>query len=70
MPSEYRIGDIAYFIESKWRIREVKIVKLSGDLALVRFLDGEGGTRIHESRLYKTREQASASTKERQRPLF
>ena len=70
MANEFHVGDTVYFIESKWRIREVKVVRLSAGLAQVRFLDGEGGIRIPASRLYKTREEASASIKEQRSPLL
>ena len=57
----FKQGDTAFIVESKWRIREVQIIKLSGGFATIRFLDGEGGIRIHESRLFSSKEAAESS---------
>ena len=60
MPSKYNPGDTAYIIESGLFVREVEIVKAAGGFATLRFLDGEGGIRLRENRLYPTREDAEA----------
>ena len=58
-------NDTAYFIESNWRIREVRILKITGEFATIRFADGEGGTRLRISRLYATKEEAEKSIRKR-----
>ncbi len=54
-------GATAYFIESNRIIREVTVVKRTGDFYIVRFLNGSGGIRIRTSRLYASREAAEDS---------
>ena len=67
MPSKYTPGEIAYIVESARWIREVKIIKVSGDLYTLRFTDAQGGVKLRESRLFKTRKEAEASTKTKYR---
>ena len=67
MSTSFNPGDIAYFVESKWRVREVKILKLSAGFATIHFLDGEGGIRISVNRLFPTKEAAETSIK---KPVF
>ena len=61
MTETFHPGDTAYFVESRWRVREVKVLKLSGGFATVHFLDGEGGIRISPARLFRTKAEAQAS---------
>ena len=63
MPDGFSIGDKVHFIESRWRIREAELKECSGGLVLIRFLDGDGGIRIRESRLYKTKQEAEENTR-------
>lgn len=56
---EYRVGDIAYLIESRRYIREGKIIRFCDGLYLFRFIEG-GGTQISGSRLFPTEEAAQA----------
>ena len=71
MPNGFSIGDKVYFIESRWRIREAELKECSGGLALIKFLDGDGGIRIRESRLYKTAQEAEEHTRKAwQPPLY
>ena len=60
MPPVFHQGDTAFFVESNWRVREVKILKITGNFATIHFADGEGGTRLRVSRLYATNEEAKA----------
>lgn len=64
--ANYKVGDIAYFIESRRYIREGKLLRLENGVCLFRFLEG-GGTRISVSRLYPTEEAAQAEL-DRSRP--
>ena len=61
MPNKYSPGDTAFLIESGRFIREVKIIKQSGDFCTLRFIDSNGGIKVRESRLYPTKEAAEAS---------
>jgi len=49
-----------YLIVSNIYIRAVTIIRTEGDMCLVRFTDGEGGIRVHRSRVYETKEKAEA----------
>ena len=64
---QFAQGDTAFFVESNWRIREVRILSISGEFATIRFADGEGGTRLCLNRLYKTKEEAAANMRKRTR---
>lgn len=58
-----KIGDIAYIVESNRSVREIKIVRYSGGLYLVRFTDSGGGIQVRENRLFPTQELAENSIK-------
>ena len=64
---QFAQGDTAFFVESNWRIREVRILSISGEFATIHFADGEGGTRLRLNRLYKTKEEAAANMRKRTR---
>lgn len=64
---QFAQGDTAFFVESNWRIREVRILSISGEFATIHFVDGEGGTRLRLNRLYKTKEEAAANMRKRTR---
>lgn len=51
-------GTTAYIIENNRIIREVTVVKRSGELYIVRFLNGYGGIRIRANRLFPSKEAA------------
>ena len=61
MPNKYNPGDTAYIVESNRIIREVKILKVAGGFATLRFTDSKGGINLRESRLFPTQEDAEAS---------
>lgn len=54
----WKAGDIAWIVESTIFVKEVEIVNVRGGFATLRFKDSNGGTRVRESRLYKTKEEA------------
>ena len=59
--NKYNIGDTVYFVESQRIIREVKIVKCGGGFYTMKFVDGSGGIRLRENRLFDSREEAEKS---------
>lgn len=66
-----RVGDTAYIVESNRIIREVKIVRCSGGIFLVKFPDTGGGIQVKRHRLFATREEAESSIakpKEKKKP--
>ena len=66
-----KVGDVAYIVESNRIIREVKIVRCSGGMFLVKFPDTGGGIKVKRHRLFATREEAESSIakpKEKKKP--
>ena len=61
MTSKYNPGDTAYIVENNRTIREVKILKVAGGFATLRFMDRDVGIRLRESRLFPTKEDAEIS---------
>lgn len=58
MNRRFKAGDIAYIVESKRFIREVKVLKLSGDLYTLQFTDSGGGIKLRGNRLFRTKKEA------------
>ena len=61
-------GDIVYFIASSIFVRKAKVVRNAGGFCTIIF-DGNGncgisGTRVRESKLYRTEEEANAIVKQ------
>lgn len=50
-------GDVAWIIENNRTVRECKIVRINGNLVIIRFTDG-CGTQLPLKRLYETQEDA------------
>ncbi|MCH5260774.1 MAG: hypothetical protein J1F18_13510 [Lachnospiraceae bacterium] len=62
MPNnKYNIGDTVYFVESQRIIREVRVIKCGGGFYTMKFVDGSGGIRLRENRLFSTKEEAEKS---------
>ena len=59
--NKYSVGDTVYFIESQRIIREVKIIKCGGGFYTMKFVDGPGGIRLRENRLFGSKEEAENS---------
>ena len=68
MPNKYSPGDTAYIVESSRFIREVKVLKIAGGFATLRFTDSDGGIKLRESRLFPTKEAAEASLPKKTSP--
>ena len=66
MAGKYHPGDIIYIISAGNQIEEAKILKYSGGFYIIRFENG-GGTRVRESRLFFTKEEAEAAIQNRTR---
>ena len=63
METRYNPGDSAYIVESSRFIREVRIVKIAGGFAVLRFADSNGGVKLRISRLLPSKEAAEQSIK-------
>ncbi len=68
MPNKYNPGDMAYIVESNRIIRTVKVMKVTGGFATLRFMDSDGGIKLRESRLFPTKEGAEASLPKKTTP--
>lgn len=60
MHIKFEIGSTAYIVESNRIVREVTVVKRSGDFHTVRF-GTNGGIQVRGSRLFASQEDAEAS---------
>ncbi len=56
--TKFNAGDKAWIVESTIFVKEVEIINVKGGFATLRFKDSNGGMRVRESRLYKTKEEA------------
>ena len=61
MSQKYKVGDIAYIVESNRFIKEVVIKKYAGGFYIIKFKDSGGGIRVHESRIFCSEEEARSS---------
>ena len=65
---QFNEGDIVYFIASSIFVRKAKVVRNDGGFCTIIF-DGNGncgtsGTRVRESKLYRTEEEANSIVKQ------
>lgn len=57
MGKKYLPGDTVYIVENASRVREATVVRSSGGFCLLRLFGG-GETRLRETRLFRTAEEA------------
>ena len=60
-------GDVVYFISSSVFIKKATVIRNAGGFCTIRFSDGNcgtSGTRVRESKLYRTEEEESLNVKE------
>ena len=60
-------GDVVYFISSSVFIKKATVIRNAGGFCTIRFSDGNcgtSGTRVRESKLYRTQEEANAIVKQ------
>lgn len=60
-------GDVVYFISSSVFIKKATVIRNTGGFCTIRFSDGNcgtSGTRVRESKLYRTQEEANAIVKQ------
>ena len=60
MKTKFKAKDKVYIVSSEGQIEEAQVVKFGGGFYTIRFLNG-GGIRLRESRLFSTKEEATAS---------
>ncbi len=50
--SKFNQGDAAFIVENNRFIKEVKIIKYSGGMYTIKFIDSNGGIIVREHRLF------------------
>lgn len=53
----FKEGTSAFIVESNRLVREVVIVKRTGNLYVIKFADNNGGIQVRGSRLFSTRDE-------------
>ena len=69
---QFNLGDIVYFIASNRIVKEAKVIRNAGGFVTIKFDEGNcgpSGTRVRESKLYRTKEEAEAVAKQHQNLL-
>lgn len=60
------VGEIYWFLESGYNLRKIKVLKKSGNLCTIKFLDhGGGAIRVSENRLLTDEEALEIIEKEK-----
>ena len=60
-------GDVVYFISSSVFIKKATVIRNAGGFCTIRFSDGNcgtSGTRVRESKLYRTEKEANEVVKQ------
>lgn len=58
--NKYDVNDIVFFISNGYHIREATVIRAGGGFCTIKFNDNEtpAGTRVRESKLFKTKQDA------------
>ena len=57
----FQVDQTVYLISSVNWIKEAKVLKYSGGFYTIKWTDSDGGTRVRESRLYASKEEAESA---------
>lgn len=66
---QFNEGDVVYFVSSSIFIKKATVIRNSGGFCTIRFLNGNcgtSGTRVRESKLYRTEEEAKKVVEQHQ----
>ena len=66
---QFNEGDVVYFVSSSIFIKKAAVVRNAGRFCTIRFEDGNcgtSGTRVRESKLYRTEEEAKKVVQQHQ----
>lgn len=66
---KFQKGSIAYIVESNRFIREVVILKVTGDFYIVRFTDAGGAIQVRGTRLFESQEDAKSSLPQKEQKI-
>ncbi len=61
MAGKYCVGDTAWIVVSNLRIQEVKVLNYSNGFYTIQFVNGGGGIKLRENRIFPTSEEAQKS---------
>lgn len=61
MVNKYKRGETVYLVGNGHFIEPAIVVMHAGGFVTIRFTEREGGTRVRESRLFSTKEEAEKS---------
>ena len=63
--SMYKRGDVCYFIENGWKIKEAVVTGANSDFYVLKYDNGKG-VQLRETKLYRTYEEAWVVVEPRQ----
>ncbi len=66
---QFNEGDVVYFVSSSIFIKKATVIRNSGAFCTIRFSNGNcgtSGTRVRESKLYRTEEEAKKVVEQHQ----
>lgn len=66
---QFNEGDVVYFVSSSIFIKKATVIRNSGGFCTIRFSNGNcctSGTRVRESKLYRTEEEAKKVVEQHQ----
>lgn len=67
--NKYNVNDIVFFISNGYHVREATVIRNAGGFCTIRFSDGNcgtSGTRVRESKLYRTEGEAKKVVEQHQ----
>ena len=67
MEYKYKPGETVYLVANEQFIEKAKVVMNIAGFVTIRFVDRSGGTRVRESRLYNSEEEAQSIIAEKNR---
>ena len=68
MYSDMQVGDNAYIVDNNRFLREVRILKITKDLCVIKYVDTGAVIKIRQSRLFPTKREAELSMPQWARP--
>ena len=62
MANSFNVGDKAYIVDNALFLREVKLLRVTKDLCVIRYVESGAAIRIRKSRLFASEQEAINST--------
>lgn len=69
MRKKFNVGDVVYFVSNSIFVKEATVVRCAAGFVTIKFKDsntheGPSGTRVRESKVFATKEEAKAVAKQ------